>query len=520
MSDSEFGEERASDHSRRRWPLVLLCVAILGALFFGVFLYLDHVSQEELSALQAATDQGDPEWSLTELEAKRAIVPDRANSAFPAIAAKKLLPKSWPYWWDRSPNRDNPQAATEEEIVALQEGFDSLTPPEQMNQEEITALRQEMQRAAPALAEARKIIALTRGRYPITYSSDFISTLIPHTQDARAIANLLALDAQLLAQDKDIDGALASCRGVVNAGRSVGDEPLMISMLVRVALDFVALEKVQRTLAQGEASEAALAQLQALLEKEVAEPLLLNAARGERAGAERLMQALENGDISLEQLEGMAGNGRNGGAAGVPILDDIVMRIRGGSLKANRIALLKMNNQFVELARLPVEEQHAPLQEWEIACRGDLPPIARMLLPAFVKVAGSYHRAQACLRCGIALVAAERFRLAQGRWPKTLTELVPTYLRKVPIDPYDKAPLRWVRFADGYTVYSVGQDGQDNGGIVTERSPVKPGVDVGYRLWDVSKRRQPAQPLKKPEPGFPAPFPAPPMPRKDANPKR
>ena len=54
-------------------------------------------------------------------------------------------------------------------------------------------------------------------------------------------------------------------------------------------------------------------------------------------------------------------------------------------------------------------------------------------------------------------------------------------------------------------IYSVGNDAVDNGGNLDREHPIQPGVDVGYRLWNVSKRRQPPRP--KPPAGMPAPNP-------------
>jgi len=71
------------------------------------------------------------------------------------------------------------------------------------------------------------------------------------------------------------------------------------------------------------------------------------------------------------------------------------------------------------------------------------------------------------------------------------------YLRGTPTDPYDGQPLRWRRFDDGLVVYSIGPDGEDNGGKLDRQNPpVTPGTDIGFRLWDAAKRRQPPAPAK------------------------
>src|SRR5205807_4167155 len=163
-----------------------------------------------------------------------------------------------------------------------------------------SALRKELKRAARPLAEVYKIADKPRGRYPIAYTKDFIGTLLPNTQDTRKLANLLAYDALLHAHDQDMDGAMLACRCLIHAQRAIGDEPTAISMLVRIAIHQIAIEKLERTLAQGQPSESALAGLQKLLDEELDEPLFLIAARGERGGFDGLMEALQTGEVKLQ----------------------------------------------------------------------------------------------------------------------------------------------------------------------------------------------------------------------------
>jgi hypothetical protein len=83
------------------------------------------------------------------------------------------------------------------------------------------------------------------------------------------------------------------------------------------------------------------------------------------------------------------------------------------------------------------------------------------LFRAFIKVA----QTEASRRLLITTIALKRFHLRYGKWPETLDELVPDFLEKVPIDFMDGKPLRY-KFVDAkrYLLYSVGEDGKDDGG--------------------------------------------------------
>lgn len=63
-------------------------------------------------------------------------------------------------------------------------------------------------------------------------------------------------------------------------------------------------------------------------------------------------------------------------------------------------------------------------------------------------------------------IALKRYELRNGRPPATLASLVPEFLPRLPLDYMDGRPLRYQVNASGaVTLYSVGEDGVDNGGV-------------------------------------------------------
>src|SRR5262249_37077767 len=81
-------------------------------------------------------------------------------------------------------------------------------------------------------------------------------------------------------------------------------------------------------------------------------------------------------------------------------------------------------------------------------------------------------------------------------WPEKLDELAPRYLSAVPLDPFDRKPLRLRRLDDGILIYSVGPDGVDDGGKVDPKLDPWERQDLGCRLWSVPTRRQPPRPRR------------------------
>jgi hypothetical protein len=91
--------------------------------------------------------------------------------------------------------------------------------------------------------------------------------------------------------------------------------------------------------------------------------------------------------------------------------------------------------------------------------------LAALGIPYTEKVLISSARADASVALARTACALERHRLAHGAYPAELAELVPAYLAAVPRDVIDGQPLHYRRgAAGGFKLWSIGIDGQDDGG--------------------------------------------------------
>lgn len=450
------------------------CTTLIGlviALVVGLYLYARYQADRHLRETIAAIEVKDPRWRLADIEEDRPEIPEAENSAVVLLTVRAMLPAGFP-------------------PVDLVVPGENVEPPHRLREKTAADLKKELEKYPEAIAKARTLAELDRGRYPIAYTPDFVSTLLPHAQQVREVAYLLNFDAAHLAEQGDVNGALRSSRAGLAAARSIGDEPLLISLLVRLACVGVASNSAVRAINQGEASDAELAAVIAFWQKEDRENLLLQAMRGERAGIHEAATQLQNGKLTLAQL---------GGGGGSPYVDRLMLLGRSTWLKHEHAALLKMMTQYVEAAELPLHEQMDQMDALEQQLKGSPGGLMQMLLPAMTKVAQAAQRNQATVRNLMVVAAAERYRKANGKWPGSITDLVPAYLPEVPLDPYDGQPIRLRRTEYGLVVYCLGPDRKDDQGHVTPKILLTPGSDWGYRLWDVDKRRQPAPPLPPPE---------------------
>jgi len=464
-----------SSKPRRRmllWATVIACPFVLVLAWLGYKWYLDR---DYKAAIEEA-DRLDPGWRLAELEATRPEMPDAENAALQVLAAKRLLPAGW--------FPPLPGAIS----TKLEDDLDCLPPTQPLDESQNKQLGGELEKAAAALSAARRLGDMGHGRYVVLWTADAIGTLLPHVQDAHEIGRLLQLDAIRRAANGDIDGALASCRAILNTGRSFGDETAAISQIVRLQYQRLALRTLERVLARGTASDAALAEIQRLLEDESEQPLLLIATRAERAGIHQFLEFVERGGHYRASFGLRSRTGSNE-------VDEFLDR---GKARSCHAAYLRYLNECVEIARLPPEQQIEQLRNFDQKPPKDVPQLLAALSGPgepedFKNLARRFHYSLAFLRRGVAAVAVERYRLANGRWPERFEDLVPAYLSKTPIDPFDGQPLRFRRLKDGVIIYTVGEDQKDDGGRRIRIKAGAPDADVGFQLWDSERRRQAAK---------------------------
>jgi hypothetical protein len=97
--------------------------------------------------------------------------------------------------------------------------------------------------------------------------------------------------------------------------------------------------------------------------------------------------------------------------------------------------------------------------------------LSDLTLPSLNKFPQRGDRLLASTRLAGAVCALERYRIANGTYPKTLPELTPRFATALPTDPVNGAPLRYQLESDGtFTLYSIGLNQKDDGGFSDEQS--------------------------------------------------
>jgi hypothetical protein len=462
----------------------VIAVLLLGLSYVAGMIVGDFVDQE-LSRATAVADRDDPFWRIDDVLAHRAPVPDAENSALVVAKADALLPPQMPV----GPTRPFEfLKICHERLTAVDDDcrLDTITE---------YSLRGELELFSESLRIARTLARYTRGRFDLKLGPRVIDTPLPGLQSVKDMARLLAADSAIRAHDRDFDGALDSCRAILGAARSIGDEPTALSQLVRIVFENESLRAIRRVLGQGEPSDRALAQVQELLLNELDAPLALDALRGERGIYVEVTRRLAAGQITFDELS----QDRSTFDPNRP--RDRVSPWFKLWLDHQQAVTLEWMNDARAIEHRP-DAFRAPLwDEWQqhfnvpqnsMTFWLTLLPVK--VFPALRAMAAAAARSRADLGATAILIAAQRHRKKTGNWPESIAAIDPAILPKPPADPYTGADFRIERRDDEILIYSVGANMRDDHGEFDKQPRYKGAPDdITARGWDVSRRGRAAQ---------------------------
>jgi hypothetical protein len=466
--------QRRPWYSWRRWGgrvLIVLVLALAGWLIAQE--YSRHRGEQEYRDLVAKLDARYPNgWRLEALQAQLPPLPPPEENGALQIAKLAREYHDWPC----------------EQLLDL---WRRLEPQTRLTADQVEVFRGTLAKFQTEREMLGQFVEPKPGRYPIEFQTKVLDTLLPHLSALKVPAYLMAFEAALRAEEGDRDGAVAAVKIILHTTRWVREEWGVLSQLSRTSSVLVAGRTIERLLAQGELTPDQLAYLQRLLEENEAAPYYSTGLRGDLAMQDRFYENIANGTLTYEESvpEGRRRSSWRRRLEEFPFVRWHLPSERATTLRFTWMGLLATD--------LPEEQQYEAVQEVQTAVDSVNQPGGRTSTPLalrFEKIFLAFHRTHAQQRSLIAALAAERFRLANGRWPNSLVELTPAFLGRPLTDPWTGGPLQFRRLQDGLVIYSVGRDREDNGGEFNREQLDAAGTDEGCRLWDVAKRRQPPPP--------------------------
>ena len=498
---------------RRRLVLILMATSPVW-LGLAVFSYLQYVASSRLHRAVAEADRTDPNWRLADLERTRIRPPDDRNSALVVLQAYRTPRKARP---GSEEDQSEPTTSTAPARPArkdndLENRLLALSP--EVRPDPRSPRLAEGGRSTPrseALALARTLTDMGEGRYPVKYSPVIINTLLGHLNEARGVARLLQEDAIARAEAGDVDGAVGAPAGRSSAsGESIGDEkPFLISQArpVRGRVDGRAVVP-EGDRSRGSPRRRPLPGCRRPWPRRTRKPLLVAALRGERATTFDLLHKLANGDVGTSALAG-EGESRHVDDAGPvrPLPDSynqgLALDLMNRAVAIARRRPARAGGRMGAARRREVADTKGILRYFRDA---RLPPPAGQRERRPRPTSGAWPP---ILRCGRgdgrlrALPDRPRPLAGEPRSPRArLPDEGPRRPLQRPAAPdatHRGRPLdlRRRRPTAGTTAASC-----------HPRGAALPGFDIGVRLWDPDRRRQPSPPAELPKNVF-APWPEP-----------
>jgi hypothetical protein len=273
--------------------------------------------------------------------------------------------------------------------------------------------------------------------------------MIPHYSNFRALARLLVLEGEVKEGRGDEAGALNSYLDTIHFGTEIQRDGMILDLLVGNAIEAVGRKPLWPLMARLDADAAQMA-ARRLESVQAARPSFADVLRAESRFAQAKLQT----DFAADQV------------LNVQELTDEYSRLM-------EVEIADAQRPYMASGQIPTPADES-MKEFE-AGNGEpeTQPNAAASIHALFKIVkpginrsrfqDTEDRAQnALLTVALALHA---YKLENNRYPDSLAQLVPEYLNHIPTDPFARSePLRYKRDGDKYILYSIGPDGEDDGG--------------------------------------------------------
>ena len=309
-----------------------------------------------------------------------------------------------------------------------------------------------------------------------------LGMMLPHAGELRQLVRVMAFDARKAAVEGDGDRVVADLEAMIAMGGHARDIPVLICDLVGLAVDGLTIEVFMEVLSERPdviSNEGLLRLAHVFAGLDDRFELRMN---GERLGFYDLLQrmytpgddgylvgslAVLGGENELLKLDAEYGSllakvGRVGALPAVTLM----MASRG-----------EVEAEYDRYMDRMVSAFSRPMWEWEKDIEAEELDFERnrlqkmrylpmaIMVPSIRSAGEVFKRSETKRDAMLVAVALELYKRRHGGWPASLDELVPGLLPEVPRDPYTGEGLGYVVGEDGRPiVYSVGRDGDDDGG--------------------------------------------------------
>lgn len=302
--------------------------------------------------------------------------------------------------------------------------------------------------------------------YPMDYSAVFIlkNDIL---SDIKPAAQSLSIAGLYYSYTNQPQKAYDAAMDNLCLGQSLSNNPSLVGHLIKMALLALDVSNIQEIVNRTSLDETQLLQLQETLQR-ISESTTLGPAL--------------HGEICFYLEYNYIVRNRPSGSLSV---DERARQYAEALLPKNTTMVLDAYQQMIEIDKLPIQEQLPRVRE--IVKKATDASIfifmPKIMLSSMDKLYPIHLRVRANIDCAIMALAIERYRLKEGKLPETVEMLVPGYLPQVYVDPFDGKPLRYKQTEPGYMIYTIGEDGVDDGGRERDQKNRDKTYDWAFQVY-------------------------------------
>lgn len=315
--------------------------------------------------------------------------------------------------------------------------------------------------AAPLRRAAQFTPRLGEGQEGIT----LFELQVPHYTHAQRLAKALLLRCHLAIATGQAGEALKCIQASLRLSEACSQEPILIGLLVGSTIHAIAMDRVWALLHARIATEAELGVLKQELTRLDLPAAMLQAMRGELAAAAQTFETLKGRPELRSGMLGLTtGTGPKPGepqplsarllCAVIPFglfdhsealliqqeLDSLIIPLKQGGYPTLSPALKKLEATISEHRKLT--NPHG----WLVG----------LVLPTYSSITRSVMESETRRRQALAALAIESLRLSKDSPPSSLPDGI--------LDVIDEKPMRYRVEGNGYVLWSIAHDEEDDGG--------------------------------------------------------
>ena len=304
-----------------------------------------------------------------------------------------------------------------------------------------------------------------------------LEILLPNLSEARKMAKFNAARMRLARDAADDAAFLRHTEQTLAVARTVGNQMVLIDRLVGQAIEGLVFREIIEFVRLRRPDAATCRALMDILDRQNLIPELAFHMESEHIAVRDVIQwtHTEDGRLMLSEVSDLTGLA--GGGPAVPNSKIMNMGHMFFPTKDETLAkTAEVFDRMIEQSRMTVTEWDA-LEYTDVFV--DIPDryvLLHVMLPALGRTVFTNWILQT-QRDGLDLVLAIRaYEAENGALPEMLEALVPAYVEALPPDPFAEQGTLVYRVLGEpderglrYLLYSVGRDGEDNGGAASER---------------------------------------------------